>query len=199
MTTQHLTTARMAQSVALLVTMVALLGTQAGATDVVPGYPFGAFTLENSYDSDGFAAPGPGLILTGPNTGSGYPGSSVFATTIVADAILHFHYVFNSQDYPYVDDYGYFDRGGYVLDNWPTYLAYQDGESGDVNVPVLAGQKFGFVVWSGDNIGYPGVLTVTSGAPVATPEPGDFGLVLAGMLCIWSLRWRTKTQLARRS
>lgn len=199
MTTKQVRTAGIARSAALLLTLVALLGAQAVAADVVPGYPFGVFTLENSYDADGFAAPGPGLILSGPNTGSGFPGSTTFTTTVVADAILHFHYVFNSQDYPYVDQFGYFDRGGYILDNSPTYLAYQDGESGDVNVPVLAGQKFGFVVWSGDNLGFRGVLTVTDGVPVGTPEPGDFGLVLGGMLFMLSLRWYAKTQSARRS
>jgi hypothetical protein len=187
--TRRTTIAWIAQSTALLLTITALSGRPVSGGTVVGGYPFSAFMLTND-SGDGSAVPGPGLVLTGPNTGSGEPGSTRFTTTIVADQVLAFHYLFQTDDDPGMDE------GGYLIDSTPFKLADENGQSGDVNVPVHTGQQFGFYVSSLDNQFFPGVLVV-SGQGEA-PEPGTVALVLTGALLLASTRLFGKCGDARR-
>jgi len=131
-------------------------------------------------------------MLRGPNNGSDLSGYTYFATTIVADTVLQFHYLYTTDDDPG------FDEAGYMLDSALRPLAHTNGQSGDVNVPVHSGDHFGFYVWTLDNQFFPGVLTVSDPTVnVSTPEPSDVAMVLAGLVFLCSARSWVRVRCAR--
>lgn len=144
---------------------------------LISPYQLSAFTLTNSSDSDGFAGTpdsGSTLILTGPNSGSGSPGTTDLFTFARGTGLVRFSYQYASADLPS------YDYAGYLLGANFFQLADIDGVSGSVSVPVLPGFTFGFRVGTLDNTGEPGVLTVRdfSAPNDQVPEPGSFYLVL---------------------
>jgi hypothetical protein len=144
-------------------------------------YDFGNFTQTTT--SDGFAyTPDSGLtvVIVGGNDGSGVPGTTDLVITAPVAGIVQFDYLYNSLDVPG------FDGAGYVLNGNLSPFADTDGESGtDISFAVNAGDSFGFEVWTADNMGEPGILTVSNfSAPEgadgdgAVPEPRTLPMVL---------------------
>jgi hypothetical protein len=139
------------------------------------------FTLTNSTFADGSAlSPDSGLslVITGPNDGSGEPGTTDLLAVALGTGVLQFDYAFATLDDPGYESAGYLLNGSYYL------LADTDGESGSLTVSLVAGDAFGFELDSVDNTGGAGILTISDFssptlAPAAgVPEPGCFWLTL---------------------
>lgn len=172
----------------------------ANAISFTGEYDLANFTLVNSEFANGWAVTGPGglpLVLTGPNDGSGLPGTTDLFIAAPAPGLVQFSYEYSTLD----PDPG-FDYAGYLLDGSFYELADTDGQSGDVAFFVNLGTTFGFRVGTLDNIGEPGVITVTQfSAPEsagAVPEPGAFTLMVMGMAILIGSRWmvRRRGQIA---
>ena len=153
--------------------------TQAHA-DFVGYYSLNQFMLVNS-ESDGTAKTpdnGADLVLTGPNDGSGNPGTADLTIHAAANGIVSFSWSYSSLDSAQFDD------AGYLLGSNFTLLADTDGESGKVSFAVAAGDIFGFEMGRVDNQGEPGVLMVSNfSAPLpvnSVPEPVPAILLIAG-------------------
>jgi hypothetical protein len=163
---------RRASKIARLVCffIVVWASTQSAAAGFLKEYPIDVFSVLN-VDGDGYTTVlnnGTELRLTGPNDGSGNPGSTQFMTTAVADGSVTFGYVYSTADDPGFDSAGYLLAGRFIQ------LADTSGQSGLVTVPVSRGDSFGFWVWSADNQGEPGILIIGSSIPsttTSTPEP----------------------------
>ena len=136
------------------------------------------FTLTND-NADGSvnttnAATGT-VVLTGGNNGSFNPGTTTWISLpITQGGTVSFAWSFTGDDFPYDGSVG--DRGGYIINDNPTYIATQNGDSSTVSsLSLTAGQTFGFIVETANNDGYPGVLTINSfdfnPDPEAIPEP----------------------------
>ena len=145
------------------------------------------FTLTDSTFASGSGSAvspdgGLSLVITGPNNGSGEPGTTDLTAIVEQSGVFQFDYLYSS-----LDQQGY-DWAGYLLNEAFYWLADLDGESGTVTLPVLAGNTVGFEVDSVDNEGEPGILTVStfSSPPLApasdgVPEPGCCWLTLIGL------------------
>lgn len=150
-------------------------------------YALSNFTLTNTNaDGTAFVSPdGSTLTLIGPNTGSGIPGTTDLTTVAKGTGLVQFQYSFSTLDiWDPSDPFGMpFDWAGYLINANFVELANQDGQSGTASFAVTLGQTFGFRAASEDNIGEPGILTISNfTAPVdgaAIPEPGTWSLLLA--------------------
>ncbi len=137
--------------------------------------------------------PVPQLILTGPNDGSGFPGTTDFVATAASSVSITFYYTFTTWDDPSWEYAGYILTDNYSIDCSSCFyqLADTDGEQGSFTLNVLPNETFGFRVGSVDNTGYPGILTVGSVDP-AVPEPGSLSLAILGSaaLLAFGRPWR---------
>ena len=179
----------------------------------------GSLQLSNT-DADGSVAistDGLSLILTGGNTGSGLPGSTMFAATIPSAGTLEFDYSYMSLDDPGFDCAGSrlgaanpvqtgVDCAGNPLNDNFVQLADTTLTSGSLSVAVTAGEMVGWWVDTADNTGEPGILTVssvflegantvspisfTAPAGTTTPEPASFVLAFLSIALILILRQR---------
>lgn len=139
------------------------------------------FTVTNT-ESDGTASVSTDastLTITGPNDGSGNPGTTDLTAALSAAGTVSFQWSYSSLDDPGADWFGYLLNGVF------TQLADTSGESGSQQLTVKAGDIFGFEAASLDNTGEPGITTITDfTAPEAAggtaPEPGSWALLLAG-------------------
>lgn len=150
----------------------------------VGDYALSNFTTTNSAFAVGAATTEDGglsIILTGSNTGSGLAGTTDLTIAAAGTGLLSFNYSYFSNDAP---DY---DLAGYLIGSTFLQLASASGQSGTIQVPVTIGQIFGFRVETLDNLGEPGVLTISNfSAPIgsgqggggAVPEPSTWSLLL---------------------
>jgi hypothetical protein len=124
------------------------------------------------------------LVLTGPNNGSGYPGTTDFTTVAAYGGWFRFHWAYASRDDPSYDDAGYLVASDFI------FLSDSSGDFGDAAFTLAAGETFGFRLESVDNQNEPGVLTITQfEAPV--PEPGSGALVFVPVaFAVTTLVWR---------
>ena len=149
---------------------------------------FQNFTLTNSQFANGsvdFFDGGLTLVLTGPNDGSGNDGTTDFTATASTAGLFQFNYVYSTLDFD-----GY-DFAGYTLNAVFYWLADSGGQSGAVNLPLIAGDRVGFRIASVDNLGEPGIMTITdfsSPALVGTPEAATFWLMLGAVSVLVCLR-----------
>lgn len=165
-------------------------------------YDIGNFTTSNS-NSDGSAwTPDGGLtvVIQGGNNGSGVPGTTDLVINAPAAGTVQFDYIYNSLDAPG------FDGAGYLLNGNFTPLADTDGESGtDISFSVNSGDLFGFEVWTADNQGEPGILTVSNfsapdgaeGADGPVPEPRTLPMVLLAAAVVAAYRRMKRGAAAR--
>ena len=153
-------------------------------------YDFSDFTLSTT--SDGFAyTPDSGLtaVIVGGNDGSGVPGTTDLVTNAAAAGIVQFNYLYNSLDDPT------FDAAGYLLNGVYSQFADTNGESGTISFAVNSGDSFGFQVWTADNLGEPGILTVSNfsapdgAASSGVPEPRTLPMVLLAAAFVAAYRW----------
>lgn len=145
-------------------------------------YDFNGSNWTVSSTSDGFAFTGDDLTVEviGGDDGSGVPGTTTALVTAPAAGTVQFDYVYNSLDSPT------FDSAGYVLNGAYNQFADTDGELGTITFSVNSGDSFGFEVWTADNTGEPGILTVNNfsapdgadGSDGSVPEPRTLPMVL---------------------
>jgi len=154
--------------------------------DFVSPYGLSDFTLTNSGFADGYAATpdnGHSVVLTGPNDGSGFPGYTQLTVISHGDGPFQFTWVYSSLDVPNADS------AGYLLNGHLYTLATADGQSGTVSIPVHHGDVIGFRIDSVDNIGEPGVLTIST-SPL--PHRPKFRQRRLWPSSYW--RWRSQAQ-----
>lgn len=155
-------------------------------------YDLNNFTLTNTCTAagadpcpppDGFATTfnnGVSAVLFGGNNGSGLSGVTDLVIPAQAAGTVQFEYSYSAFDFPGAD------YAGYLKSNVFTQLANTTGQASPPGKPVsfavTAGQVFGFRVGTADNLGEPGILTITNfSAPVSTvPEPGSAAMLIAG-------------------
>lgn len=155
----------------------------------------GNFTLNNS-NADGSvddtnAAIGT-VVLTGGNNESLASGTTTWKTTPAINqggtVSFSFAWSFAGESVPYTPGTAG-DRGGYIIDNTPIYLGFQDGDNYFVSsLSLTAGQTFGFIVETANNTGGAGVLTITNfnftPEAMEIPEPSTIlgtGVVLVAL------------------
>jgi hypothetical protein len=114
-------------------------------------------TSSNANDPGCFVTPdnGTSIVLTGPNDGNGFLGTTEFIVAASAPGTVEFSWSYSS-----ADPSG-FDNAGYLLDGVFTELSNADGQSGVAKFMVSAGESFGFCMGTLDNLFEPGVLTVS--------------------------------------
>lgn len=156
-------------------------------------YDFNNFA--QSTTSDGFAfTPDLGLtvVVQGGNDGSGLPGTTDMLINAPAAGTVQFDYLYNSLDAPT------FDAAGYMLNGLYSQFADTNGQSGTISFSVNSGDLFGFQVWTADNTGEPGILTVSNfSAPQGAvssgvPEPRTLPMVLLAAVFVAAHRLRKR-------
>lgn len=156
------------------VLILGLVGVQPASAAFIGDYALSNFTLTNSADAMGFALTPDGgatVVLTGSNTGSGLEGTTDLTIASLGTGFLTFNYAYST-----LDPDPNFDAGYYLLGASVIQVANQDGQSGTITVPVMLGQIFGFRVGTSDNLGEPGVLTISNFSAPAASGPGDGGV-----------------------
>lgn len=150
-------------------------------------YDFNNFTQSST--SDGFAfTPDAGLtvVVVGGNDGSGLSGTTDLFINAAASGTVQFNYLYNSLDAPT------FDAAGYLLGGVFSQFADTDAQSGTISFSVSAGQSFGFQLWTADNTGESGILTISNfSAPSdtgAVPEPRTLPMVLLAAAAVAGYR-----------
>ena len=147
----------------------------------VGAYDFVNFRLTNSVLANGYVEfpDSNTLVLFGPNDGSGAPGTTDFTIAALADGICQFDYMYSAVDDPGWDFAGYLESGDF------NQFADSSGQAGTIVMTLSVGELMGFRVGTLDNIGEPGVLTITNfsgpaGASQgqAVPEPTGASLFL---------------------
>jgi hypothetical protein len=135
------------------------------------------WTLTNS-NADGFVNTGgapASISLTGGNNGSGFSGTTDYTTTAAAAGTVTFDW-----DYSTADDPG-FDGFGYLLNGSFSFLT-DSPNNGTSTFNVLAGDSFGFRIFTTDNIFGPGSVTISNfSAPIPEPSTVLSLLVLGGL------------------
>lgn len=116
------------------------------------------------------------VVLTGGNNDSFASGTTNWiAGPITQGGTVSFAWSFAGESVPYTPVTAG-DRGGYIINNTPTYLGVQDGDNYYVSsLSLTAGQTFGFIVETANNTGGAGVLTITNFnfTPEQIPDPPE--------------------------
>ena len=173
-------------------------------------YSLSSFTLKNSdavggiSGTDGSAMSQDGglsIILTGGNSGSGLAGMTDLVINAAAFGLVQFQYSYSTVDGPGND------LAGYLLGNTFFQLSSADGDCksgpcpGMVQFPVTIGESFGFRVETLDNLGEPGILTISnftaSAGSTNSPEPGSGPVVLFVFVAALGRRWLVSKQRDR--
>jgi hypothetical protein len=140
-------------------------------------YAPGNWTLNaNGGDGSVNTAGAPASIaLIGNNNGTG-PIDTDYTIAAAAAGIWSFNWNYSSPDS------GTYDSAYYLLNGVPTFLAFNNSQgSGNVSVPVGAGNIIGFRVSSFDGVFGAGTLTISNfSAPI--PAPGSLALLGLGGL-----------------
>ncbi|MDB9423412.1 PEP-CTERM sorting domain-containing protein [Microcystis aeruginosa CS-564/01] len=137
------------------------------------------WTLTNS-NADGFVdtsgAPA-SISLTGGNTSTGGFGTTNYTTTAAAAGTVTFNWNYSTNDSPNYDGFGYLLNGSFSL-------VTSSPNNGTSTFNVLAGDSFGFRVYTTDNCCGRGSVTISNfSAPAPVPEPSTVLslLVLGGL------------------
>lgn len=150
---------------------------------IIGNYTLNDFTLTNN-NGDGSATTtngGSTLVFTGPNNGSGLPGSTDLTAVAGMAGLIQFQYTYSTLDIWDTSDPTATpnDLAGYLLGSTFFQLADRNGQTGTASFAVSVGQIFGFRIVTADNIGEPGILTISaSGGGADVPEPGTSSLLL---------------------
>jgi hypothetical protein len=161
---------------------------------------FPSFTNGSAVTPDG----GLSAVLTGGGSGSGLPGTTDLVIQAIGTGLVQFQYSYFSLDVPSMFNPGCgpfstdpCDLAGYLLNGAYTPLAddvnQQPGTT--FSFTVNTGDIFGFRVETVDNIGEPGILTVSDfSAPV--PEPGTSSLLLMALATMLAAGKRSRSRRA---
>lgn len=146
---------------------------------------FPSFTNGSAVTTDG----GLSVVLTGGGSGSALPGTTDLVIQAIGTGLVQFRYSYFSLDIPTAFNPGCgplsvdpCDLAGYLLNGNFTPLADDVNQQAGTTTAfaVRTGDTFGFRVVTLDNIGEPGILTVSEfAAPV--PEPGTASVLLMAL------------------
>jgi hypothetical protein len=181
------------------------------------------------------------LVLTGPNNGSGLSGTTDIWFNALASGMVTFHYYYSTYDpIPDLFDDPLYDYAGLlsgtdfvpfsgIVEPLASRVPYVhpitgallgpgvtgtesgDIQFGDIQIPVVIGQFFGFRVGSEDNLFLPGILTISEltftpneqpGATsliAETPEPGTWPLLLLAASTAIGIRVRARRASMRKT
>ncbi|MFM7476545.1 MAG: PEP-CTERM sorting domain-containing protein [Microcystis aeruginosa] len=117
------------------------------------------------------------ISLTGGNNGTGNPGTTNYTTTAAAAGTVTFDWDYSTNDEPGYDGFGYLLNGSF------SFLT-DSPNNGTSTFNVLAGDSFGFRIFTTDNFFGPGSVTISNfSAPAPVPEPSTVLslLVLGGL------------------
>ena len=149
---------------------------------------------DGSVDTAGAPA---SITLFGSDTGSFNPISTDFTTLAAGDGLVSFSWNYLTFDPGDDDDEPgpFFDRFGYLLGGSFTQLSDNFGassQSGTASFSVVAGQTFGFRIFSTDDTFGRAQSTISSFEVAAVPEPGTWAAaaLLAGGAAF--MRWRKR-------
>ena len=141
------------------------------------------WTFTNS-NADGFVNTGgapASISLTGGDNGSGFSGTTNYTTTAAAAGTVTFDWDYSTDDDPLFDPFGYLLNGSFIQVTNNGGGFFQNGTS---TFNVLAGDSFGFRIFTRDNSVGPGSVTISNfSAPAPVPEPSTVLslLVLGGL------------------
>jgi len=139
------------------------------------------WTLTNS-NADGFVNTGgapASISLTGGDNGSFSSGTTDYTTTAAAAGTVTFDWNYSTNDGPFFDPFGYLLNGSFIQVTDDGGDLVQNGTS---TFNVLAGDSFGFRIFTTDNIVGPGSVTISNfSAPVPEPSTVLSLLVLGGL------------------
>lgn len=175
---------------ACLAGLTGLLTQQEAQAGFTGAYSYPQYTLTLT-DESGFAllatdpsygyaySPDGGLtmVIVGGNNGSGIGSTTDFTATAAQTGMVQFQYLFST-----ADQWAGYDFSGFLVGDVFNFLSEADGASGTTSFQILEGERFGFRVVTLDNVGEPGILTISSfTAPQAdsasVPEPSMLPLL----------------------
>jgi hypothetical protein len=128
------------------------------------------------------------VTLVSSNDTSGAKKNQDFTIPVLTDAVINFHWQYNTAD---EDEDALYDPFGYLLNDTFTKLTFEGkgskSQQGDFSVAVFAGDEFGFRMNSDDSALGAATATVTNFSAVPLPAAvWLFGTGLFGFL------WQTK-------
>jgi hypothetical protein len=139
------------------------------------------WTFTNS-NTDGFVNTGgapASISLTGGNNGSGGSGTTDYTTTAAAAGTVTFDWNYSTADGPFFDPFGYLLNGSFTQVTNNGGGVFQNGTS---TFNVLAGDSFGFRIFTTDNIFGRASVTISNfSAPIPEPSTVLSLLVLGGL------------------
>jgi hypothetical protein len=139
------------------------------------------WTFTNS-NADGFVNTGgapASISLTGGDNGSGFSGTTNYTTTAAAAGTVTFDWDYSTDDGPLFDPFGYLLNGSFIQVTNNGGGVVQNGTS---TFNVLAGDSFGFRIFTTDNIFGRASVTISNfSAPIPEPSTVLSLLVLGGL------------------
>jgi hypothetical protein len=152
----------------------------------------GSFQVINTNGDGSVNAQPTTVVITGPNNGSMALGTTDYTATAVVSGTVMFDWSYStcSPTMPPVCNAPTFTFAGYLVNGSFFSLADTNGQSGQSSFAVNSGDTFGFRVGSLDNMGEPGILTLTSEAP----EPRTLLLVLTALSAIILFRFQIQSR-----
>jgi hypothetical protein len=139
------------------------------------------WTFTNS-NADGFVNTGgapASISLTGGDNGSNSSGTTNYTTTAAAAGTVTFNWNYSTADGPFWDPFGYLLNGSFTQVTNNGGGVFQNGTS---TFNVLAGDSFGFRIFTRDNFLGPGSVTISNfSAPIPEPSTVLSLLVLGGL------------------
>jgi hypothetical protein len=148
----------------------------------------------------------PQFTITGSDNGAG-ENTTFYTQTFAASAIVSFSWQYASLD---SSGLGTYDPAGWVVTHAGTSVETQlsvdadTSDSGTTSVTVLAGDTFGFYVYTIDSMYGPGMLAINEDLslpppppppppPPAIPEPQNAVLMMAGLAALFAAVRRRKS------
>ncbi len=146
------------------------------------------FTNSNADGSVNTGGAPASISLTGGDNGSGFSGTTNYTTTAAAAGTVTFDWNYSTNDGPFFDPFGYLLNGSFTQVTNDGGGVVQNGTS---TFNVLAGDSFGFRIFTIDNTSGRGSVTISNFSapgpmappPTSVPEPSTVLslLVLGGL------------------
>ncbi|NCR70594.1 MAG: PEP-CTERM sorting domain-containing protein [Microcystis aeruginosa LG13-12] len=137
------------------------------------------FTNSNADGSVNTSGAPASISLTGGDNGSNSSGTTNYTTTAAAAGTVTFNWNYSTADGPFFDRFGYLLNGSFtqVTDNGGDVV-----QNGTSTFNVLAGDSFGFRIFTVDNLFGRASVTISNfSAPIPEPSTVLSLLVLGGL------------------